>query len=84
MLRTGLTLDIGVQADSLDVLHNDVHVVVRFDYVVDLQDVRMVDLLQDFDLTAHALAALHLLDLLLLVDLYRHFFVVRLVDCQAD
>lgn len=78
---TGLALDVGVEADTLNVLHDDVHVIVGFDYIVDLQNVTMVYFLQDFYLSANALAALNLLDLLLFVDLDRYLFIVWLVYC---
>lgn len=76
----GLLLDGGAKRDAGQVLHHDVDVVVGLNHVHDLHDVGVVHHLQDLYFPAHRLLALLVLDLHLLVGLYRDLAALRLVD----
>lgn len=80
----GPLLEVTVQGGSRHVLEDEVDLLGGVDGLIELDDVLVVELLQQLDLSAHALLALRIQQLVLLLHLDGHLAVGRLVDAEAN
>ena len=69
---------------SICEFHHEVQVFFSLDNLVDLHDVRVVQLLQNLDLSADALDVFLVFDLRLFENLDRHFLTSQDVRAQSD
>ena len=84
LLDARLLDDVVEKLAAVRVLHDEVQLLGRLDDLVELDDVRVADHLQDLDLAGHALHVRHLADAVLLEDLHGHLLARQLVRAQLD
>ena len=82
-LSIGLHLEVAVEAASVDELHYQEDLLVRFESLVELGDVRMVQLLHDLHFALDALAPIGFHQLELLVYFDSNLLIEHFVEAEA-
>ena len=76
--------DVVEQLAAIAVLHYHVELLFGFNYFVQLNDIRVSDLLEDFDLPSDSLHVFLIVDFVLLEDFDCYFFASQSVLAQLD
>lgn len=70
--------------NAWQIFHDDIEVIVSFNHIHNLDNVRMVNTLKDFYLTSDCFLSSSLSDLRLFVSFYCNLLVLRLKDCHTN
>lgn len=83
-LAVGFALEVTMEGASVDVLHDQEHLLVRLECLVEFGQAVVVDLLHDFYFPFYTFPAVRLKQLELVVNLDCNFLVQQLVQADSD